>query len=64
MSQERSRDSTECDGMDLITEWRVELFTDMGEAERGAGMGKADDLALNTAHVSCLWDKRMEVSSW
>lgn len=63
MRQERSRDSTECDGMDLITEWKVELFMDMGEAERGAGMGKAD-LALNTAHVSCLWDKRMEVSSW
>ena len=27
-------------------------------------MGEADDLALNTAHVSCLWDKPIEVSSW
>lgn len=27
-------------------------------------MGEADDLALNTAHVSYLWDKSMEVSSW
>ena len=36
----------------------------MGEAEREAGMGEADDLALNTAHVSCFWDKPMEVSSW
>lgn len=27
-------------------------------------MGEADDLALNTAHVSYLWDKPMEVSSW
>ena len=35
-----------------------------GEAEREAGMGEADDLALNTAHVSCLWDKPTEVSSW
>ena len=36
----------------------------MGEAEREAGMGEADDSALNTAHVSCLWDKPIEVSSW
>ena len=36
----------------------------MGEAERGASMGEADDLALNTAHGSCFGDKPMEVSSW
>ena len=64
MRQERSRDGTECDGTDLITECRVELFMDTGEAERGPGMGKADDLALNTAHVSCPWDKPMEGSGW
>lgn len=37
---------------------------DTGKQKGKQAWGEADHLALNTAHVSCLWDKPTEGSSW
>lgn len=54
MRQERIRDSTKCYVIEVITKCVVESVTGMRKAERGKGLGKADNLLLNISHVRCL----------